>query len=75
MDKIQIEQISKERLDRWVNFLVSEHATPVVLVGVGHDHKSGTVVLCAPESMTDIEIDNFLTGALLRLRQKQAEAR
>ncbi|GAI81422.1 unnamed protein product, partial [marine sediment metagenome] len=49
MERIEIETIGKERLDKWQQRLIDEHATPVILVGVGHDHRSGQVVVYIPE--------------------------
>ncbi len=45
----ELRAIIAERLARWTERLVSSHATPMVLVGIGHDANSGTVVVCALE--------------------------
>ena len=63
MDNGEINAICDERLGRWTQRLVGEHATPVLLVGVGHDHKEGAVVLCTLEDMSDVELLLFLRGA------------
>jgi len=64
----EIEAICQERLGEWTKRLVGEHATPIVLVGVGHDHKSGQLVLCTTEEMSNDEIMNFLAGALFMMQ-------
>jgi hypothetical protein len=54
------EEITKERLARWAVRLESQHATPLVLVGIGHDHVSGNLVVCLPE-----DVGNPIVIALL----------
>lgn len=72
MNNQEIESICTERLGRWQKRLVDEHATPVLLLGVGHDHKSGQTVLCTLEDLTDAELMIFLEGTINILRQQQA---
>lgn len=60
----EIQTICRERLEGWQKRLVQEHSTPILLVGVGHDNKTGQVVLCIPEEMTNREVMHFLQGAL-----------
>jgi len=68
----EIEAICKERLGNWQGRLVNEHSTPVLLLGVGHDHKMGQVVLCTTEDMSDLEIINFVQGTLnLLIKQRE----
>jgi len=64
----EIETIGRDRLEGWRKRLVDEHSTPILLVGVGHDHRTGQIVLCIPEEMTDVEVMHFLEGALNMLR-------
>ena len=64
MEKTEIETVCRDRLGGWTKRLVEEHSTPILLVGVGHDHKKGQVVLCMPEEMSDQEVMHFLQGAL-----------
>lgn len=64
MESQEIEAICTERLGRWRRRLVEEHSTPVFLLGAGHDHKIGQVVLCTLEEMSDSDIADFLYGAL-----------
>lgn len=68
MIREEIETICKERLEGWQKRLVDEHSTPILVVGVGHDHKKGQLVLCIPEEMTRLEVMVFLEGALNMMR-------
>ena len=63
----EIKAICVERLGRWTSRLTEHHATPMVLVGVGHDHKKGQVVVLTTEQMSDQEVIAFLKGVLLKL--------
>jgi hypothetical protein len=45
----QIVQINRERLERWRRLLNNQHATALILVGIGHDHVSGQVQVIATE--------------------------
>ena len=45
MTSSQCQEIGEERVASWVVKFVEEHATPFVMVGIGHDHKSGNIVL------------------------------
>jgi hypothetical protein len=57
---VPIEKITEERLARWKRRMKESHATPIVLMGVGHDHKCGEIVVCIPE-----DVDNALVLATL----------
>lgn len=67
MNKEQIIKIGDDRLGRWKERLASEHATPVILLGVTHDHNSGKIVLCTLEEMGNFEIRLFIKDALTLL--------
>lgn len=67
MTRDQVAAINRDRLARWAEKLTREHATPVLLLGVGHDHTSGQVVLCTLEDLDDAKLAIFLRGALVRL--------
>jgi hypothetical protein len=67
----EIQALTEERLRRWTARLVAEHATPMVLVAVGHDHASGKIVICALEDgpmSEDEAIRALLRYALHHLR-------
>lgn len=68
----EIRDICAERLGRWTDRLVEQHSTPLVLLGVGHDGKSGQLTICTPEEITDTDAMVFLEGALKIFRKNQA---
>ena len=45
-DRATIEKINQERLASWGRRLAENHATPLLLVGVGHGARSGQINLC-----------------------------
>jgi hypothetical protein len=57
------ENITNERLHRWKEHLYASHATPLLLVGVGHDHNRGALVIC---TLDESELDNEALAAFLR---------
>ena len=67
LDSNKIEEIWCERIPRWAAKLKFEHATPVILIGIGHDHESGQITVCVPENLTDFQIKAILSSALLNL--------
>ena len=67
MNDERIRQICKDRLAMWTDDLVGDHATPVLLVGIGHDHRSGEVVICTVQEMDQEKITLFLARALEKL--------
>lgn len=67
--------ITRDRLWKWGAKLDLEHATPVILVGVGHDQNSGQTVVCIPEDVTDEQLCGFLRAVLKELEGKVADSR
>jgi hypothetical protein len=61
---VNVKAITDERLQSWAKQLVDAHATPVLLVGVGHDHVSGQIHVVVTEDMTPVQIRAFLKAAL-----------
>jgi hypothetical protein len=68
MNEEKIKEVCEERLAHWTQGLVSEHATPIILVGVGHDHNAGMVTVYTCQEITDQEIALFLMSVLNRLQ-------
>lgn len=64
MDRNQIAQINTDRLAGWHATLVDKHATPALVLGVGHDHASGTLHLCMTEDTPIETIRGFLLAAI-----------
>ena len=72
MTREQVKAIITERLGRWAERLLESHATPVVLVAVGHDARSGQLVVCACEDgPSDKQLALFLKAAAKRLKGKR----
>ena len=67
MESEEVKAICDERLGRWTQRLVGEHATPVLLLGVGHDHKSGQLVVLTMEEVSNLELVLFARGAVAKL--------
>lgn len=68
MPKVDVKKITGARLSRWGNKLISEHATPALLLGIGHDHVSGRIILCVTEDRSDTELIAFLEAAIIALK-------
>jgi hypothetical protein len=71
MDRAKINKINIERLTRWKDRLNNAHATPLLLIGVGHDHKNGQLTICATEERTDQEILLLMKEAVRMLEADQ----
>lgn len=67
---VNVESINRERLTRWKAQLNRHNCTPMVLVGVGHAHKEGELIVLTTEERTDEEILLFLMGAIQSLKTK-----
>jgi hypothetical protein len=65
---VNTKKITHERLGSWEKKFEGSHATPILLIGVGHDHVNGQVVICVTEDLTDKQIILFLENALKQLR-------
>lgn len=70
---VNVKAINEERLFRWKVKLTRQHATPVFLLGVGHDHKSGELVILCTEDRTDEELLLFLEGSVNKLKEQLAQ--
>ncbi|MBA7713255.1 hypothetical protein ES703_122255 [subsurface metagenome] len=71
MNDSKIQEICCERLQKWTFKLLCEHSTPAILIGIGHDHKSGQITLCVPENFSNDDIMNILELSILRLDIKE----
>lgn len=64
MDRQQVETICDTRLGSWKKRLVQSQATPIALLGMGHDWNSGKLIFCTTEDMpTDQIILTLLSAA------------
>jgi hypothetical protein len=60
--RVDTDSITAERLAGWRKRLAEQHSTPLVLVGIGHEERSGQVVVLAPN---DAKIsDEIILNAL-----------
>ncbi len=64
---VDTKKITSTRLASWQKKLGDAHATPVLLVGVGHDHASGRTVVVTTEDMPIGELKLFLQEAIRQL--------
>ena len=58
------DKIIEERLANYRRRFRAEHGTPLVCLGIGHDHKSGDLICCLLEDLPLAEMRNFLIAAL-----------
>jgi len=72
----EVRLVIVERLHRWGERLADGHATPVVLVGVGHDHASGQILVVTLEEheIRAEVIAAFLLAAVDQLRAVEPAA-
>lgn len=69
MNRDKIKSITKQRLHSWGELMIENHATPMLALGVGHDHNSGQVRVFVTEDRSKEEIVALLTVALKQLVQ------
>ena len=67
---VPTEAITAHRLERWAAKLSKEHATPLVLVAVGHDHAQGKLVIVTLE---EPELDVGVLAVILRSALRELE--
>lgn len=72
MTPATIAEITIQRVSQWAQKVIDEHATPVLMLSVGHDHHSGTVVVSSCEETDDAELLLWLHGAQQLLTKKIA---
>lgn len=74
---VNVEEIVRERLATWGSDCIRDHATPVLLVSVGHDQAEGEVHLYVPDDprFNDATIRAFLRFALPDHRHPDARGR
>ena len=74
MSPEQVAEVTAFRLSDWGRMLVAKHATPAVLIAVGHDHVSGDVTVLVPDDATMQEVITLLRGVAVSL-QRQEDSR
>jgi len=68
VDLKEISDITVGRLASWSAILIENHSTPGLLIGIGHDHRSGEIHLCIPEDLTQQDVQNLLVGAVMQVK-------
>lgn len=69
---VNVKHICDERLARWKTQLIRRHSTPLILIGIGHDHKSGEIALLCTEDRTDEELLLFMENVVKQLHDQIA---
>ncbi len=67
----EVKAICDQRLESWKARLVQGHATPLALLGVGHDWNSGKLVFCTTEDMPGDQLAVFLLSVAKDLLDKK----
>jgi hypothetical protein len=68
-DKVPVSAIARQRLQDWVQSCERDHATPLVLIAIGHDEQAGSLHVYCPEGVpSGVDL-----GALLRRVAAQME--
>jgi len=70
---VPVKQITPERLKRWGKRLIALHATPLVLVAIGHDQVSGQLSVIRCEEISDRDLRIILSEALAALERRCAD--
>ena len=67
---VDVATIATERLFLWTKDCISDHATPALLLSIGHDHVSGEAHLYVPDDAT---FDKRMVRALLKLALRELD--
>lgn len=59
----ECDRIINERLARWLDLMSQSNATPLILIGIGHDAACGDLVLCIPEDVAPADACSLLIQA------------
>lgn len=68
---VPVRNIVIDRLARWSQKLIESHATPLLVVGIGHDHALGNVVVLTIEdpSITSAVVAGYLRNVIQELEK------
>jgi hypothetical protein len=64
---VNVKALNDEIMGRWKVKLIRQNASPVVLIGVGHDKNEGVINIFISEKKTKEEIKNLLAYAFKHL--------
>lgn len=72
---VPVQTITDDRLRRWLADCVRDNATPIALVAVGHDQRSGEVhVYRTEDGPTDIEIGALIGQVAVRMMRSEVNS-
>jgi len=69
MTQEERDKINAERLTDWGIELAHSHSTAALMVGVGHDERSGELHVCVPANLPTQVLIGFLERALVNMRR------
>lgn len=69
MSDVPTGDITQQRLNEWLYKLQADDATPILLLGVGHNRNRGKLVVCCTRDISDEDLLLFVRGALKRLEE------
>lgn len=64
---VNVKFINNERFGRWKTVFNRKEATPVVIIGIGHNKNEGEVVILTTEDRSDEQLRLLLAEALRQL--------
>ncbi|MFQ6672948.1 MAG: hypothetical protein ACE5KY_06580 [Candidatus Tectimicrobiota bacterium] len=67
---MNVRAITDERLAVWIEDIVEANATPVLLLAVGHEHRSGEIHLFFPEDLNTVDVMKLMVRAAYMLGQQ-----
>lgn len=66
---VPVSAITNDRLDGWRSDCIRDHATPLMLIAVGHDHVSGDIHVYIPKDLpNEDELPMLLVEIARRLK-------
>jgi len=75
-DRVEVSQISRRRLLAWLRDCERDHATPIALVAVGHDERSGELhVYRTEDGPSDYAVGRLVSAAGAELMRADRRVR
>lgn len=66
----ELRRIVKQRFTDWLEVLTEVHATPIVLIAVGHDDRRGECHVLTLEGLpADTDLASFVAAALEKIKR------
>jgi hypothetical protein len=73
LSRDKIHEINDQRLGGWGKILTEQHATAAILLGFGHDARSGEMTVLVPKGGIDLaDLRDCLLGAVVLLDEGKA---